>query len=261
LWAAQALPYAGQTAAQDVPTLQIVLPAPEKANRVAVIVLPGGGYANLAPHEGLAVGKWLAAAGYSAFVLAYRRGPAYPHPVPLTDALRAIRLVRSRAAGWNLNEDRIGILGFSAGGHLASTAAAHPGLPKAEAADPVERVSARPDFQILIYPVITMHRAWGHEGSRLNLLGSAPSAELVELLSNENRVTAQTPPAFIFHSTLDEAVPVENSDKYAASLEAAGIPYRYVRGGYGPHGIGLDPSWTGECLSWLEGRVKAASPA
>jgi acetyl esterase/lipase len=260
LWAAQELPYAGQKAARDVPALQVIRPAPGIAKRAAVVVLPGGGYANLAPHEGLPVGKWLAGGGYTAFILAYRGGLAYPYPVPLTDARRAIRLVRSRAADWDLKADRIGILGFSAGGHLASTVATHITEPNPQAADPVERVSARPDFQILIYPVITMQPG-GHEGSRLNLLGSEPSPELIECLSNENHLTARTPPAFIFHSTLDQTVPVENSDKYAAGLKTAGIPYKYVRGEYGSHGIGLHESWTGECLSWLEGRWQKVTTA
>lgn len=250
LWDDNKLPFGEKTAPEDVPTLQAFLPDPAKANGAAVVVLPGGGYSGLAPHEGAPVAEWLAGAGYTAFVLLYRRGANYPDPVPLTDAQRALRLVRSKAGEWGLATDKIGILGFSAGGHLASTTATHLSEPDPTAPDPVDRVAARPDFQILLYPVISMGEE-GHAGSRLNLLGENPTPEQIHNFSNQNRVTESTPPAFLFHSTLDNAVVVENSDQYVASLEKAGVPYHYVRGEFGPHGIGLNECWTGECLAWL----------
>ncbi|MCY3024191.1 MAG: alpha/beta hydrolase, partial [Planctomycetota bacterium] len=145
---------------------------------------------------------------------------------------------------------RIGIIGFSAGGHLASTAATHADDGKPQAEDPVDRVSCRPDVQILIYPVITMGPG-GHGGSKNNLLGSNAPAELVELLSNEKQVTAKTPPAFLVHSTKDNAVPVSNSDKYSEALKAAGVPYEYVRGEIGGHGFGLTKDWDAKCIAWL----------
>ncbi|MBN9388624.1 MAG: alpha/beta hydrolase [Chloroflexi bacterium] len=251
LWDDAKLPFGEKTAAEDIPTLQAFLPDPAKANGRAVVVLPGGGYSGLAPHEGAPVAEWLVEAGYTAFVLLYRRGTNYPNPVPLTDAQRALRLVRSKAGEWGIAADKIGILGFSAGGHLASTAATHLTEPDPAAPDPVDRVSARPDFQILVYPVISMGEE-GHAGSRLNLLGENPTPEQVQNFSNQTRITEKTPPAFLFHSTLDDVVLVANSDQYVAGLEKAGIPYRYVRGEYGGHGIGLNDCWTGDCLTWLE---------
>lgn len=259
LWADNQLPFADKTQVQDIPTLHAVLPAPEKANGAAVIVFPGGSYINLAPHEGKPVAEWLAGAGYTAFVLSYRRGPDYLHPIPMMDARRAIRWVRAHAAEWQLEPAKIGVLGFSAGGHLASTAANHFTQASPSTSDPVDTFSARPDFQILIYPVITM-KPGGHENSRINLLGSNPTPDLIELLSNENRITPQTPPAFLFHSTEDLAVDVGNSDSYAAALETAGIPYKYVRGKFGAHGLGLHPYWTAECLMWLQRMVRDMPP-
>jgi acetyl esterase/lipase len=251
IWPDNALPYAETTQPQDIPTLQVVLPTPEKANGFSVIIFPGGGYTQLAPHEGVTVGEWLAEAGFTAFVLAYRRGPDNPYPVPLLDGYRAVRFIRHHASEWGLNPQGIGVLGFSAGGHLASTLATH--FVEAEQAltDPVGQESARLDFQILIYPVISMGGV-GHERSRLNLLGSKPDESLVELLSNEKHVTAETPPTFIFHSTGDKSVKVANSDRFAARLEEAGVPYKYIRGDFGKHGIGVHPCWSGECLEWLQ---------
>lgn len=251
IWPENELPYVETTQPQDIPTLQVVLPAPKKANGSSVIIFPGGGYTQLAPHEGVTVGEWLAGAGYTAFVLAYRRGPDNPFPVPLLDGYRAIRFVRYHAPEWGLNPHQIGVLGFSAGGHLASTLATHSIEAEPGVTDPVGQTIARPDFQILIYPVISMG-AVGHERSRLNLLGSKPDESLVELLSNENHVNADTPPAFLFHSTEDKSVRVANSDHFAASLEAAGVPYRYIRGDFGKHGIGVHPCWSDECLEWLQ---------
>jgi len=207
---------------EDVPTITPFIADKKDATGAAVVICPGGGYAHLADHEGRPVAEWLNTLGISAFVLKYRLGPRYNHPAPLLDAARALRTVRSRAAEWGIDPTKIGILGFSAGGHLASSLGTHfdSGLPNST--DPIERVSSRPDLLVLIYPVISM-REMGHAGSRRNLLGSTPSAELIALLSNEEQVTKSTPPSFLVHTMTDEAVPVENSMMFAAALRRAGL--------------------------------------
>src|SRR5438270_2874922 len=178
----------------DKPTLTIYPPAADKANGAAVVVCPGGGYGGLAmDHEGRQIADWLTARGVAAFVLKYRHAPRYHQPTPMLDAQRALRTVRARAKEWNVDSQRIGIWGFSAGGHLASTAGTHFDDGKPDAADPVERVSCRPDFLILCYPVITLLPPYAHVGSRNNLLGKDPDPRLVENLSNEKQVTARTP--------------------------------------------------------------------
>jgi acetyl esterase/lipase len=160
-------------------------------------------------------------------------------------------LVRANAKDWKLDPNRIGILGFSAGGHLASSAATHYTAGDKQSADPVDRVSSRPNLQILVYPVITMGPG-GHAGSCNNLFGPNPAEELIALMSNEKQVTKDTPPAFLVHSTVDTVVPVSNSDNYAAALKTAGIPYEYIRGEMGQHGFGLIDRWTLPCVKWLE---------
>ena len=240
----------------DIPTLTPYLPLKEKAGGAAVIVCPGGGYDHLANHEGAPVAEWLNSIGITAFVLKYRLGPRYHHPAPLQDAARAIRTVRSRAAEWKIDPDRIGIIGFSAGGHLASTIATHFDSGKPDASDSVERVSSRPNLMILIYPVITM-REKTHAGSKKNLLGDNPAPELVSLLSNDEQVTRETPPAFLVHAMTDPGVPVENTLLFAAALRKAGVPYELHLFERGPHGFGLggnDPilsSWPARCADWL----------
>src|SRR5438445_2845297 len=171
----------------DIPTLTPYFAPKEKATGAAVIICPGGGYTHLADHEGRPVAEWLNTLGITAFVLKYRLGPRNHHPAPLQDAARAIRTVRARATEWNIDPKRIGILGFSAGGHVASTIGTHFDSGKPDASDPIERVSSRPDLMILIYPVITM-REFTHAGSRRMLLGDNPSSDLVALLSNEEQV-------------------------------------------------------------------------
>ena len=250
LWADKAPGQEGEEE-RDIPAIQMYLPAAGKATGAAFVVLPGGGYGSLAGHEGKPVAEWFAANGVTAFVLRYRLGPKYHHPIELGDAQRAIRYVRAHAKEWKLDSKRVGILGFSAGGHLASTAATHFDDGDAKAADPIDRESCRPDLQILIYPVVTMGPG-GHGGSKQNLLGDKPSDELVELLSNEKQVTAKTPPAFLVHSTKDSAVPVSNSDNYAEALKASGVQYEYVRGDIGEHGFGLKDFWTVPCVEWLK---------
>jgi len=255
LWPGGA-PGAVGTEAADIPTLTPYLPPKEKATGAAIIVCPGGGYTHLAEHEGGPVAEWLNSLGVAAFVLKYRLGPRYQHPAPLLDAARAIRLVRARATEWVLDPERIGILGFSAGGHVASTAGTHFDSGKPGAADVIERVSSKPDLMILIYPVITM-RDKTHAGSKKNLLGDNPSAALVTLLSNDEQVTKETPPTFMVHTTTDTAVPVENSISFATALRKAGVPFELHLYERGPHGFGLgkkDPilsTWPDRCADWL----------
>jgi acetyl esterase/lipase len=246
----------------DVPTLTPYLVPKERATGAAVVVCPGGGYQHLAEHEGRPVAEWLNSLGVTAFVLKYRLGPRYRHPAMSQDASRAVRTVRARAAEWGLDPSRVGILGFSAGGHLASTAGTHFDGGRADATDPIERVSSRPDLMILVYPVITM-REKTHAGSRRNLLGESPAPELIALLSNEERVTKETPPAFLVHTTTDAAVPVENTLMFVSALRRAGVPFELHVYERGPHGFGLgtarpnrpaDPvlsTWPGRCADWL----------
>lgn len=240
----------------DIPTLTPYLPPPEKATGAAFVICPGGGYGHLADHEGRPVAEWLNALGVTAFVLKYRLGPRYHHPAPMQDAARALRTVRARAGEWKIQPERIGILGFSAGGHLASTAGTHFDAGQPGAADPVERVSSQPNLMILIYPVITM-RGQGHSGSRRNLLGPEPKSELVALLSNDEQVTKETPPTFLIHTVADTGVPVENSLMFAAALRKAGVPYEMHIYERGAHGFGLgtkDPilaSWPRRAADWL----------
>jgi len=240
----------------DIPTLTPYRAPKEKATGAAVIVCPGGGYGHLADHEGGPVAEWLNSIGITAFVLKYRLGPRYHHPAPLLDAARAIRLVRARAAEWQIDPERIGVLGFSAGGHLASTIGTHFDAGKSEAPDPVDRVSSRPNVMILIYPVITM-KDRTHAGSRTHLLGDNPPAELVNLLSNEEQVKKDTPPTFVVHTMADTGVPVENSLMFVAALRKAGVPVEFHMYEQGPHGFGLgtkDPilaTWPARCADWL----------
>jgi acetyl esterase/lipase len=263
LWA-DAAPGALGTNDRDIPTLTVFFPDPAKATGAAMVVCPGGGYEHLAPHEGATYAIWLTNQGIAAFVLKYRLGSAgYRHPVELEDAARAFRMVRARAAAWKLDPKRMGIIGSSAGGHLASTLMTHFDLGNAAAADPVERESCRPDFGVLVYPVITMEAGLTHAGSRNNLLGKNPSPELVALLSNELQVTKDTPPCFIFHGDEDTTVPVENSLDFAAALRRAGVPYELHVYEKGKHGIGLGTPtftperfhpWVRDCELWLKAR-------
>ncbi|MEP7271122.1 MAG: alpha/beta hydrolase [Acidobacteriota bacterium] len=241
----------------DIPTISIYQPPPDKATGAAIVVCPGGGYGHLADHEGHTVAVWLNQLGITAAVLKYRLGPRYQHPSMLQDAQRAIRLMRSQSSSWRVDPQRIGIMGFSAGGHLASSAATHFDDGKPASQDPVERVSSRPDVVILAYAVITMGARYTHQGSRRNLLGETPTAELVDQLSNEKQVSSRTPPAFLFHTEDDAAVPVENSLLFAAALRAAKVPYELHIYEHGRHGVGLAQSeaalktWPGLLEVWL----------
>lgn len=239
----------------DKPTLTAFLPAPGKATGAAIVICPGGGYGMLAPHEGPGYAGWLAENGIAGIVLKYRLGSkGYRHPAMLSDAARAVRLTRSKADEWKIDAKRVGIMGSSAGGHLASTLLTHFDAGKADATDPVERLSSRPDLGILCYAVISMGPNT-HGGSRKKLLGDSPSPELVELLSNEKQVTRETPPCFIWHTWEDSVVKVENSLDFAAALRKNGVPFDlhvYQRGG---HGMGLGGGqhpWVADCLFWLQ---------
>jgi len=245
----------------DKPTLTPYLVPEGRGTGTAVVVCPGGGYAHLAlDHEGAQIARWLNSIGVAAFVLQYRLGPRYHHPIELGDAQRAIRTVRSRAAQYRVLPDRVGIMGFSAGGHLASTAATHFDSGNPAAADVIDRVSSRPDFAVLCYPVISFTTPYVHSGSRDNLLGPNPDPKLVESLSNELQVTARTPPTFLFHTTDDPVVPVENSVLFYMALRKAGVPAEMHIYEHGPHGVGLAPmdealsSWPARLADWLRVR-------
>ena len=223
----------------DKPILTPYLPA-KNPTQTAIVICPGGGYAMLAmDKEGTQVAHWLNARGVAAFVLTYRYGPRYHHPIPLLDAQRAIRYVRSHAAEDGIDPDHIGIWGFSAGGHLASTVGTHFDAGNRDATDPIERVSSRPDFMVLAYPVISMEPGITHNGSLHNLLGEEPNPTLENELSNETQVTPQTPPTFLFSTTNDGTVPVMNSVLFYEALLHAGVPAEMHIFEQGSHGSGL----------------------
>ena len=245
----------------DTPTLTLYRPWHPNLSGTAVIIAPGGAYGHLADnHEGRQVANWFNAMGVTAFVLRYRLGPRYHHPIELGDAQRAIRLVRSRAKEFDVSPDRIGMMGFSAGGHLASTAATHFDGGNAGAADPIDRTGSRPDFVILGYPVITLEPPYNHVGSLKNLLGDNPDPKLVHELSNDLQVTAQTPPTFLFTTSEDTVVPPENSVRFYLALHKAGVPAEMHVFEKGPHGVGLalgDPAlaeWPVLLANWLRQR-------
>jgi acetyl esterase/lipase len=228
---------------------------PEHPTGAAMIICPGGGYATLVTGgEGSGIAQWLNKHGISGILLEYRL-PQGNSEWPLLDAQRAIRLVRSRAATWLVDPHRLGIIGFSAGGHLASTAATHFDAGNAKSADVIEHFSCRPDFAVLVYPVISMGKL-GHAGSRDNLLGSNPTAEKIALFSTETQVTAQTPPTFLAHAKDDSLVLPENSRLFATALKAHGVPCEYLELPSGGHGLNgqQGPSWDAwqtRSLEWL----------
>ncbi len=252
LWPEGAPGALGQ-AERDKPSLTPYPAGPAKATGAAVVICPGGGYGGLAGHEGKDYALWLNELGIHGFVLKYRLGSAgYRHPRMLEDAGRAVRFVPHRATEWGVDPKRIGIMGSSAGGHLASTLLTHFDGGQADAADPVDRQSSRPDLGILCYPVITLGE-FTHQGSKRNLLGENPSPELVRLLSNELQVTPQTPPTFVWHTAEDQAVPVENALLFAGALRKSGVPFDLHVYERGRHGIGLanGHAWTRDLAFWL----------
>ena len=245
-------------AAEDTPTLTIYMPPSTTGPMTAVFVAPGGGYRALSMNkEGRAPANYLNTLGIAAFVLKYRLGPTYHHPIEIGDMQRAIRLVRSRAAEWHLDPARIGVMGFSAGGHLAATASTHFDKGNPSAADPIDRAGSRPDFAILGYPVITFTEAWTHQGSKTFLLGEKPDPALVRNLSTETQVTAETPPTFLFHTNADTSVPVENSVHYCLALRNAGVPAEMHVFKDGAHGAGMPmqdlalSEWPKVLANWL----------
>lgn len=240
------VPYLKSDDPKDVPTLTPYLPEKDKASGAAVVICPGGGYGALAmTHEGTDIAKWLNERGIAAFILKYRiagkNNPAPIHPAPITDAQRAIRMVRAKAAEWGVDPKRIGIWGFSAGGHLASSAATHFDKGNADASDAIDKVSCRPDFAILGYPVISMKAPYTHGGSRNNLLGKNADEKLVESFCNDLAVTKETPPTFLFHTDEDRAVPPMNSILFYAALKQHGVPAELHIYEKGVHGVGLAP--------------------
>ena len=258
------------SAEADTPTITFYR-ASRASNGTAVVVAPGGGYQGLAmDHEGRQIATFFNAMGVTAFVLKYRLGPRYRHPIELGDAQRAIRLVRSRATEFGIVPDRIGMMGFSAGGHLTATAGTHFDEGKRDAPDPIDRANSRPDFLILGYPVITFEAGVTHSGSVRNLLGENPDPKLLQELSNELHVTERTPPTFLFHTNADAAVVPENSVRFYLALRKAKVPAELHIFETGPHGVGLalgDPAlspWSMLLTNWLRGRgllTKTATPS
>ncbi len=240
---------------EDIPAITPYLV--EGDNRPAIVVCPGGGYGMRADHEGDPIARWLNGLGISAFVLRYRVAP-YQYPCALMDAQRALRYVRSEADFFRIDPKRVGLLGFSAGGHLTANAGTSYDAGNAEAADHIDRESCRPDLLVLCYPVITLTDPFTHTGSRDNLLGKNAEQSRIEEMSNERNVTADTPPTFLWHTSDDGAVPVENSMLFAAALSKHKVPFDLHVYAHGRHGLGLANDqphavgWTDACASWLE---------
>ncbi len=259
LWESDA-PGALGTAPTDIPDLTVFPASPETASGAAMVICPGGGYGGLAGHEGAGYAKFLAERGVACFVLKYRLGKNdYRHPAMLNDVNRAVRLVRAGAEKWKIDPQRIGVMGSSAGGHLASMAVTHFDAGDPNAADPVDRLSSRPNLGVLCYPVITMGE-FTHGGSRGNLIGTKPSPELVKETSSELNVTPDTPPCFVWHTWEDKAVPVENTLLFAEALRKAKVPFDLHIYQLGGHGMGLgsrDPKgpfhpWADALIHWLK---------
>jgi acetyl esterase/lipase len=259
LWP-EGAPRANGTEEADQPSIRVYKPEPGTPETgTAVVICPGGGYGALAfDHEGHQVAKWFNRIGVTGVVLRYRLGPKYHHPTQLNDALRAIRYVRANAAELGVEPGRIGVMGFSAGGHHASTVSTHYDEAELNATDPIDEVSSRPDFAVLCYPVISLKSSFGHSGSKRNLLGENPEAALVESLSNETQVTKETPPTFIFHTAEDPGVPVQNALVYYSALIEHKVPAELHVYQNGPHGVGLaqgDPvlaTWSERLKDWLQ---------
>lgn len=243
----------------DKPKITVYRAPADQANGAAVVVCPGGGYTVVASdHEGKQVAQWLNSFGVTAFVLQYRLGPRYRHPVPLQDAQRAIRMVRAGAKEWGIDTARVGILGFSAGGHLASTTGTHFDAGKEGAPEAIDRMSSRPDFMVLVYPVISFTADVTHHGSRDSLLGPNPDPALLASLSSELQVTSETPPTFLVHTSEDDGVPPENSVLFYEALHKAKVPAEMHIFTRGEHGLGLGPkgsglsAWPRLCAAWME---------
>ncbi|MEI6235549.1 MAG: alpha/beta hydrolase [Planctomycetota bacterium] len=258
LWADGA-PLAKGTSPADTPGISIFLAPEGKANGAAVVICPGGGYGGLMmSYEGRDIAKWLNEQGIAGIVLQYRVKP-YQHPAPWLDVKRAMRTVRARAGELKLDPNRIGVIGFSAGGHVASTIGTHFDAGDANAKDAVERLSCRPDFMILVYPVISMGPK-GHGGSRTNLLGKSPTQEEMDFVSNELHVTDKTPPTFLVHAKTDKVVNVEHSVMFYEALKAHNVPAEFLELPTGEHGLGVGKGplwaeWQAKCSEWLKATV------
>jgi acetyl esterase/lipase len=247
---------------KDKPTLTAYTTAADKNVKTAVVVCPGGGYGHLAVgHEGKDIGEWFNSFGVQAFVLEYRhKGRGYQHPAPLQDVQHAIRTVRANADKYGIDSNQVGVMGFSAGGHLASSAATHFDFGDKEADDAISQTSCRPDFAILCYPVIAFGEPYTHRGSQRNLLGEDAPAELVKSFSNEKQVAKDTPPTFLFHTHEDTAVPPQNSIMFYLALKENGVPAELHLFEKGRHGVGLGKGipgtekWSELCEKWLAGR-------
>ena len=254
-------PGAQGSAPEDVPTITAFVPMDPTRSGTAVLIAPGGSYHMLASnHEGRQVANWFNAMNVTAFVLKYRLGPKYHNPIELQDAQRAMRWVRAHAAQYGYDQNRVGMMGFSAGGHLTSTVGTHFDDGNPAASDPIDRVSCKPNFLILGYPVITMLPPYAHEGSVTNLLGENSSTEQRKQMSSELHVTAQTPPTFLLSTTGDGLVPVENTVMFYMALRKAGVPAEMHVFEKGPHGVGLDLAdpvlgvWPTLLSNWLRER-------
>jgi acetyl esterase/lipase len=258
LWPAGAPGALGEAPA-DRPEITVHLAPADQATGAAVVICPGGGYNTLMmTYEGHDIAKWLNDQGIAGIVLKYRVRP-YHHPAALQDGRRAMRLVRSHAAEWKLDADRIGIGGFSAGGHVAAMVGTRFDAGDPKAADPIDRLSCRPDFMILIYPVITADGPEAYKGLVPTLLGANASQAAIDDISPEKHVTADTPPAFLAHAKTDQLVPVANSQMFAAALQAKKVPVEYFELPTGEHGLGAGkgPDWTAwqeKCAAWLKDR-------
>jgi len=255
----QDVPNALGTEDKDKPKIIVSFPAADKSVGAAVVICPGGGYGALAmDHEGTQIAEWFNSFGVTAAILDYRhRNKGYGHPNPMLDVQRAIRIVRANAEAWNLDPAKIGVMGFSAGGHLASTAAVHFG-DHPNPVDAIDRVSCRPDFAILCYPVLLFDSPYTHRGSMQNLIGNNPSPELIEFYSTEKQVTDKTPPTFQFSTYEDTAVPPENSIEFYLALRKHKVPAELHLYQKGRHGLGLakgtpgTETWSDLCRIWLQ---------
>lgn len=263
LWGEGAAPGSTGDGHGDVPRL-IVTRAQSDSPTAGVVILPGGGYGNLAmDHEGYQFAEWFKELGITSGICVYRHsgagnhGRGYKHPHPMVDAQRAIQMMRANADQWNLDPNRIGVIGFSAGGHLCSTVSNFAIQGNAESEDPISQVPSRPDFSILCYPVIALNQPYTHKGSQRNLLGDDPDPALIQLMSTEQQVSEKTPPTFIFHTVEDKAVPVENALVYFAACRQHGVPVEMHIYQQGRHGLGLArdtpgaSQWPEQCTDWL----------
>lgn len=263
LWQGDA-PGATGSREKDVPTAIVYLPEKTDEPTGAIVIYPGGGYGHLAiDHEGHQIAEWANSMGMAGIIVSYRhRNRGYGHPAPMLDAQRAIRLTRHHAKDWNINPNKVGVMGFSAGGHLSTTVLTHFDGGDMSASDIVDQQGCRPDFGIVCYAVIALGEEFTHKGSQRNLLGDSPSKELIESLSNEKQVTKETPPCFVWHTAEDKVVAAENSLRFYSALVRAGTASELHIFPEGRHGIGLGKefdgadAWPGLAQAWLKRTIK-----